>query len=230
MALKADLELGGTDQIFNLLVGRELQKQYGQPQQVVMTMPLLEGLDGWRKMSKTLDNHIGIAEAPGEMFGKIMSISDLLMWRYYQLLSFKSADQIADLEKEVKDGMNPRDAKFALAEEIVARFHSIADATRAREGFIDQFREGAMPPDIPVYEFPAGDGWPIATSVEAGEFGKIDFGGLSHDQTRRGARGRRENQRPRADSESWRVSYLPGRQEKVRQNYAFRRQWGIISG
>ena len=99
VALKADLELGGTDQKFNLLVGRELQKQYGQPQQVVMTMPLLEGLDGWRKMSKTLDNHIGIAEVPGEMFGKIMSISDPLMWRYYQLLSFKSADQIADLRK-----------------------------------------------------------------------------------------------------------------------------------
>ena len=166
VALKADLELGGTDQKFNLLVGRELQKQYGQPQQVVMTMPLLEGLDGWRKMSKTLDNHIGIAEVPGEMFGKIMSISDPLMWRYYELLSFKSADQIAGLEKEVKDGMNPRDAKFALAEEIVARFHSSADATRAREGFIDQFREGAMPQDIPVYEFPAGDGWPIATLLK----------------------------------------------------------------
>jgi len=123
VALEADVELGGTDQKFNLLMGRELQKQFGQAQQVVLTMPLLEGLDGARKMSKSLGNHIGIIDPPSAMFGKLMSISDALMWRYFELLSFKSGHEIAKLRRAVDDGLNPRDAKFALAEEIVARFH-----------------------------------------------------------------------------------------------------------
>ncbi len=166
VALKADVELGGTDQKFNLLVGRELQKQYGQPQQVVMTLPLLEGLDGTRKMSKSLGNHIGIAEPPSEMFGKIMSISDPLMWRYFELLSFKSGKEIAELKTAVSDGMNPREAKFALAFEMVERFHSGADATRAKQGFIDQFSKGAIPEDMPSIKLSAPDGLPIANLLK----------------------------------------------------------------
>ena len=166
VALKADVELGGTDQKFNLLVGRELQKQYGQPPQVVMTMPLLEGLDGERKMSKSLGNHVGITEPPAEMFGKIMSVSDPLMWRYFELLSFKTGAEIAALKTEVGAGMNPREAKFALAFEIVARFHSTADAARAKQGFINQFSKGALPEDIPAVELPAADGLPIANLLK----------------------------------------------------------------
>ena len=148
VALKADIELGGTDQKFNLLMGRELQKAYQQPQQCVLTMPLLEGLDGVQKMSKSLGNSIGITEAPAEMFGKLMSISDDLMWRYFELLSFKSVTDIAALNKEVDQGKNPRDVKFILAEEIVSRFHSRAAAKQAQAGFIAQFQKGAMPDDI----------------------------------------------------------------------------------
>ena len=166
VALKADVELGGTDQKFNLLVGRELQKQYGQPQQVVMTMPLLEGLGGTRKMSKSLGNHIGIAEPPAAMFGKIMSISDELMWRYFELLSFKSGAEIAELKTAVSAGMNPREAKFALAFEMVERFHSRADATRAKQGFIDQFSKGAIPEDMPSIQLSAPDGLPIANLLK----------------------------------------------------------------
>ena len=124
VALQADVELGGTDQKFNLLVGRELQRHYGQEPQCILTLPLLEGLDGVNKMSKSLDNYIGITEPPNEMFGKLMSISDELMWRYYELLSFRPADEIATLKRECADGRNPRDAKVVLAQEIVARFHS----------------------------------------------------------------------------------------------------------
>ena len=160
------MELGGTDQKFNLLVGRELQKQYGQPQQVVITMPLLEGLDGSRKMSKSLGNHIGIAEAPGEMFGKIMSISDSLMWRYFDLLSLRPGAEIARLKRAVDDGMNPREAKFALAEEMVARFHANTDAARARRDFIDQFSRGQTPRDMPTVALSAADGLPIANLLK----------------------------------------------------------------
>jgi len=149
VALKADVELGGTDQKFNLLVGRQLQQDYGQPPQIVMTTPLLEGLDGVQKMSKSLGNYIGITEAPGEMFGKLMSISDDLMWRYFEVLSFRSLDDIAGLKKAVGDGMNPRDAKFELGMEIVARFHSDAAAVAARDEFISRFQKGAMPDEIP---------------------------------------------------------------------------------
>ena len=167
VALKADVELGGTDQKFNLLVGRELQKQYGQAQQVVMTLPLLEGLDGERKMSKSLDNHIGIAEAPADMFGKVMSVSDPLMWRYFELLSFKSSAAIAALKDEVEQGLNPREAKFTLAEEIVTRFHSPTAAARAKQGFIDQFSKGQLPTNIPTLELPAGPhGLPIANLLK----------------------------------------------------------------
>ncbi len=149
VAMKADVELGGTDQKFNLLVGRELQKQYGQPQQTVITVPILEGLDGVQKMSKSLNNYIGISEAPDEMFGKIMSVSDDLMWRYFELLSFRPITEIEGLKKEMAGGRNPRDIKFLLGEEIVARFHSQTDATAARENFIARFQKGAMPDDIP---------------------------------------------------------------------------------
>ena len=166
VALRADVELGGTDQKFNLLVGRELQKQYDQPQQVVMTMPLLEGLDGVRKMSKSFDNHIGIAEPPFAQFGKIMSVSDPMMWRYFELLSFKSGQDIAALKDDVARGMNPREAKFALASEIVARFHSTADATRAKQDFINQFSKGEMPRDMPTVELPAAGGLPIANLLK----------------------------------------------------------------
>jgi tyrosyl-tRNA synthetase len=149
VALRADIELGGTDQKFNLLVGRQLQQDFGQEPQVVMTTPLLEGLDGVQKMSKSLGNYVGITEPPGEMFGKLMSISDDLMWRYFEVLSFRSLDDIESLKKKVQDGMNPRDVKFELAMEIVARFHDAAAAEGAKQEFISRFREGAMPEDMP---------------------------------------------------------------------------------
>ena len=149
VALKADVELGGTDQKFNLLVGRELQRQYGQEQQTVITMPLLEGLDGVNKMSKSLGNYIGITDAPNDMFGKIMSISDELMWRYFELLSFRSLTDLARLKQSVVDGANPRDLKFLLAEELISRFHSSAAAAAAQADFITRFQKGAMPDEIP---------------------------------------------------------------------------------
>jgi tyrosyl-tRNA synthetase len=148
VALNADLELGGTDQKFNLLVGRELQKQYGQEQQCILTMPLLEGLDGVEKMSKSKNNYIGITEAPNMMFGKLMSISDQMMWRYYELLSFRSLQDIAQLKAEVDAGKNPRDAKVALAQEIVTRFHSAQAAADALADFVNRSR-GGIPDDVP---------------------------------------------------------------------------------
>ncbi len=158
VAMKADVELGGTDQKFNLLVGRELQKHYGQEQQIVLTMPILEGLDGVQKMSKSLNNYIGIHESPDEMFGKIMSISDDLMWRYFELLSFKSEAEIKTFQTEIADGKNPRDVKFALAEEIIERFHDQTAATKARETFIARFQKGAMPDEIEEVTLKAADG------------------------------------------------------------------------
>ena len=158
VALRADIELGGTDQKFNLLVGRQLQQDYGQEPQVVMTTPLLEGLDGVQKMSKSLGNYVGITEPPGEMFGKLMSVSDDLMWRYFEVLSFRSLEDIAALRKRVGDGMNPRDAKFELASEIVARFHDAGAAEAAKQEFIARFREGAMPEDMPELTLEAEDG------------------------------------------------------------------------
>jgi len=147
--LKADLELGGTDQKFNLLVGRELQKEYGQEQQCILTMPLLVGLDGVEKMSKSKGNYIGISETPDSMFGKLMSISDTLMWRYYELLSFRSLEDIAGLRRQIEEGSNPRDVKVELAQEIVARFHSAKAAEQALENFEARFRRGEMPEDMP---------------------------------------------------------------------------------
>ncbi|MEM8844446.1 MAG: tyrosine--tRNA ligase [Pseudomonadota bacterium] len=150
VAMKADVELGGTDQKFNLLMGRELQKHYGQKPQVIMTMPILEGLDGVKKMSKSLDNYIGISEAPNEMFGKIMSLSDDLMWRYFELLSFKSLDKVEAYKSAItNEGANPRDIKFELAIEIVARFHGQQAAENAKQDFIRRFQKNQMPDDIP---------------------------------------------------------------------------------
>lgn len=149
VALKADLELGGTDQKFNLLVGRELQKEYGMEPQCILTMPLLEGTDGVEKMSKSKGNYIGITETPDSMFGKLMSISDTLMWRYYELLSFRSMEDIANLQKQVEEGLNPREAKVALAKEIVGRFHSAQAADAALAAFEARFRDGAIPDEMP---------------------------------------------------------------------------------
>ncbi|MDO6704832.1 tyrosine--tRNA ligase [Photobacterium sp. 1_MG-2023] len=156
VAMKTDVELGGTDQKFNLLIGRELQKAEGQKPQVVLTMPLLVGLDGVKKMSKSAHNYIGITEAPNEMFGKIMSISDDLMWNYYELLSFRPLEAIEQLKQEIADGRNPRDVKILLAKEIIARFHSEADAEAAEQDFINRFQKGAMPDEMPEFEFEAG--------------------------------------------------------------------------
>ncbi len=149
VALKADLELGGTDQKFNLLVGRELQKHHGQSPQCVLTMPLLEGLDGIQKMSKSLNNYIGINESPTEIFGKLMSVSDTLMWRYIELLSFESIETIRQWKDDVESGRNPREIKVQFAREIVARFHGHADAIRAADEFETRFSKGAIPEDIP---------------------------------------------------------------------------------
>lgn len=149
VALKSDLELGGTDQKFNLLVGRELQKEYGQEPQCILTMPLLVGTDGVEKMSKSKGNYIGISESPDSMFGKLMSISDTLMWRYFELLSFRSLEDIAALRQEIDGGRNPRDAKVMLAQEIIARFHSAKAADDALAAFEARFRDGAIPEDMP---------------------------------------------------------------------------------
>ncbi len=165
--LKADVELGGTDQKFNLLMGRELQRAYGQKPQTVLTMPLIEGLDGVKKMSKSLNNYIGINEPPDEMFGKIMSASDELMWRFLELLSFKPMSEILRWKKEVEDGANPRDIKFKLAEEIVERFHGGEAAKRAHETFVARFQRGAMPDDISEIDIEAVDGeMPIANLLK----------------------------------------------------------------
>ncbi|HYL24090.1 MAG TPA: tyrosine--tRNA ligase [Burkholderiales bacterium] len=163
VAMKADVELGGTDQKFNLLVGRELQKDYGQEPQCVLTMPLLEGLDGRDKMSKSLGNYVGIAEPPQEMFGKLMSISDELMWRYIDLLSLESPQTIAQWKREVEQGANPREVKVRFAREIVARFHSAAAAGAAQAEFEQRFRHGVLPQDMPEVTVQApADGLPIA--------------------------------------------------------------------
>ena len=156
VALRADIELGGSDQKFNLLVGRELQKQANMEPQVILTMPILEGLDGVQKMSKSLGNYIGIDEDPDSMFGKIMSISDDLMWRYLELLSFESLETIESWKKEVKDGENPRNIKFRLAEEIITRFHSEAQAKKAQQNFIDRFAKNQIPDEMDEFTFSKG--------------------------------------------------------------------------
>ncbi len=158
IALKADVELGGTDQKFNLLVGRQLQQNSGMEPQIVMTTPLLQGLDGVNKMSKSLGNYIGITEPASEMFGKIMSISDELMWRYYEVLSFRPLQEISRLKTEVSNGRNPRDVKFELAEEIVTRFHDRASAAREKSEFISRFQQGAVPDEIAEVRVTSKDG------------------------------------------------------------------------
>ena len=157
VVLETDVEMGGTDQKFNLLVGRHLQQHYGQEPQVIITLPLLEGLDGVQKMSKSLHNYVGITDAPDDMFGKLMSISDEMMWRYFDLLSFKGNDELAALRQQVADGANPRDIKFLLCEEIVERFHDRKAAETARETFIARFRGGAMPDEIPERTLDGGE-------------------------------------------------------------------------
>jgi tyrosyl-tRNA synthetase len=193
VAMRSDIELGGTDQKFNLLVGRELQKHYGQEPQVILTMPLLEGLDGVNKMSKSLGNYIGITEPASEIFGKAMSISDTLMWRYYELVSFRSEAEVAKLRAEVEAGRNPRDAKVMLAEEITSRFHGVAAGARAREEFDARFRQGAMPEDMPEVSV-ATSGEPIRITQVLKETGltasiseamrMIDQGGVKIDGER----------------------------------------------
>lgn len=158
VALKADIELGGTDQKFNLLMGRELQKNHGQTPQVVLTMPILEGLDGVQKMSKSLNNYIGVSDSPDDMFGKIMSISDELMWRYFELLSFRPMTEINQFKTDIDNGTNPRDIKFLLAKEIITRFHDEAAAEKSQQNFIDRFKKGKIPDDIEEFEMQSTDG------------------------------------------------------------------------
>ena len=167
IALEADIELGGTDQKFNLLVGRELQRANGQEPQVVITVPILEGLDGANKMSKSLDNYVGIDESPSEMFGKIMSISDELMWRWFELLSFKSIDEIKALKADQAQGKNPRDIKIDLAKELIARFHDEQSANLAEENFINQFQKKNIPDNIEEIAFSmSGDSMPLTNLLK----------------------------------------------------------------
>jgi tyrosyl-tRNA synthetase len=188
--LECDIEMGGTDQKFNLHVGRQLQQHYGQEPQVIITLPLLEGLDGVQKMSKSLDNYVGITESPDEMFGKLMSISDELMWRYFDLLSFRSNQELSDLRADMTGGRNPRDIKFLLCEEIIERFHSRKAAVAAREAFIARFQQGQMPDDIAEKTLQtAGEGIGIAaalsqcglTSSNSEAFRMIQQGGVKID-------------------------------------------------
>ena len=168
VALKADIEMGGTDQKFNLLVGRHLQAQENQKPQIIITWPLLEGTDGIQKMSKSLGNYIGITDPPDEMFGKLMSISDDLMWRYFELLSFRPTAELAALKTAVADGRNPRDVKFELGLELVDRFHGAGSGEQARETFIARFRQGEMPEDMPEKTLPAGaEGLGVAAALTA---------------------------------------------------------------
>jgi tyrosyl-tRNA synthetase len=173
VALKADVELGGTDQKFNLLVGRQLQEHYGQEPQVVLTVPLLEGLDGVNKMSKSLGNYVGIAEDADTMFGKLMSISDTLMWRYFELLSFRPLGDIATLKQGIAEGRNPRDVKFELAQEIVARFHDKAAAVRAQEAFIARFSQKALPTDLPLQFIGGADAGGVRLAAALKEAGLV---------------------------------------------------------
>ena len=168
VAMRADVELGGTDQKFNLLVGRELQKHYGQPPQLVLTMPILEGLDGVQKMSKSLGNYVGIRDEPNEMFGKLMSISDDLMWRYFELLSFRPTREITEWRRQVnQEGLNPRDVKFRLAEELVDRFHGAGAGAHAVAAFIERFQKGVLPEDVAEVRVQSHEGrLPIANLLK----------------------------------------------------------------
>ena len=166
VAMDTDVELGGTDQKFNLLVGREMQRAYGKPQQAILTVPILEGLCGGKKMSKSLNNYIGINDAPNDMFGKLMSISDDLMWRYFELLSFRPLEEIQGFEAEIQQGKNPRDIKFLLCEEIITRFHDAAAAASAKQDFIQRFQKNAIPDDMPQVHVRLGEGLPVANLIK----------------------------------------------------------------
>ncbi|NND83395.1 MAG: tyrosine--tRNA ligase [Gammaproteobacteria bacterium] len=166
VALKADVELGGTDQKFNLLVGREIQKAYGVPQQAILTVPILEGLDGVQKMSKSLDNYIGITDPANEMFGKLMSVSDDLMWRYFELLSFRPVEEVQNFQQQIAEGTNPRDIKFLLCDEIVTRFHDAAAAEAAKADFIQRFQKNAIPDDLSEVAITLGEGMAIANLIK----------------------------------------------------------------
>ncbi len=186
VVLEADVELGGTDQKFNLLVGRQLQETYGQSPQVVLTMPILEGLDGVQKMSKSLDNYIGINEGPGEMFGKIMSISDNLMWRYYELLSFRPMSEIDSFKESITNGANPRDIKFLLGEELVDRFHGTGEGSKVREAFINRFQQGEIPDDLTEVDITIGDeGMPLANVLKQASL--VDSTSDAHRMVEQGA-------------------------------------------
>ncbi len=187
VALEADVELGGTDQKFNLLMGRQLQQAFGQKPQIVLTMPLLEGLDGANKMSKSLDNYIGITDSPDEMFGKVMSISDELMWRYFELLSFRPLADIESLRSRIDAGANPRDAKFELAEELVARFHDAAAAIKARESFIDRFRNNQLPADMPELVLDCGAAGALGIAHLLSQAGLVSSNGEAFRMIRQGA-------------------------------------------
>jgi tyrosyl-tRNA synthetase len=158
VAMDTDIELGGTDQKFNLLVGREMQKSYGKSQQAILTVPILEGLDGVQKMSKSLGNYIGITDAPNDMFGKLMSVSDDLMWRYFELLSFRPVSDIESFKAQITEGANPRDIKFLLCEEIITRFHDAASADNAKQDFIQRFQKNAIPDEMPEVSINLGEG------------------------------------------------------------------------
>ncbi len=186
VAMQADVELGGTDQKFNLLMGRHLQEQEGMQPQVVLTMPILEGLDGVQKMSKSLGNYIGVNDPPQEMFGKVMSISDELMWRYFELLSFRPMSEIEGFREQMLAGRNPRDIKFLLGEELVARFHSAGEATRARESFISRFQKGAVPDDIQRFEL-QGEGAGVAIGYALRDAGLVSGTGEAFRMIKQGA-------------------------------------------
>jgi tyrosyl-tRNA synthetase len=186
VALQADVELGGTDQKFNLLVGRQLQEAYGQEPQVVMTMPLLEGLDGVNKMSKSLGNYIGITEEPDQMFGKLMSISDELMWRYFELLSFRPNADLERLKRSVDEGRNPRDVKFELGVEIVDRFHGAGGGARARDAFVARFQQGALPEDLAEVTLPVVAG-PLGIAQALKSAGLVPSTSDAYRQIKQGA-------------------------------------------
>ena len=217
VAMKSDVELGGTDQKFNLLVGRELQKDWGQEPQVILTMPLLEGLDGVNKMSKSLGNYVGITEPANEIFGKLMSVSDTLMWRYIELLSFQPLEVVHKWRTEVEAGRNPRDIKVGFAKEIVERFHGKAAAEKAEADFKARFREGAMPEDIPEVTVAAGpDGIALPQLLkQAGPHGE-HRGGAADDRAGRRAHRRRARRRQGAAFRGRRHRGAAGRQAQVR--------------
>lgn len=187
VALECDVEMGGTDQKFNLLVGRTLQQQVGQPPQIILTVPLLEGLDGVQKMSKSLDNYIGIDEPANEIFGKVMSVSDTLMWRYFDLVSFASNEQIQAHRQAVADGRNPRDIKFELARELVARFHSEAEADAAQRAFIERFQKDRLPDDLPQVTVTSSDGGALPLPLVLREAGLTSSTSEAHRMIKQGA-------------------------------------------